>query len=371
MLTKQLCHPCTALICGLFYCTATHARPAYQIADVGVGGVSGVVINDSGQYALSTSLEVDGASNSLYLSLSDELRSLPTLGGRVSSISDINNSGTVVGVSRTAEQVPHATVYLSGAIIDLGEIRGFPSAAAAINDYGVIVGEMRGDDSTIGFIMNGPEHVMTLGSLGGRVTMPTDINNQGQVVGISLSGKPWTTGPTDAPAQEGFLWQNGVMVGIGSLGGNTSNAFSINDLGQIVGETALSDGEFHAFIYDPNGGMRDLGTSGMQSAAHSINNAGVVVGYAVDELGKWRAALFDESSEVQFLDQLIPSDSGWERLIRATDVNTQGQIAGVGLFAGEIRGFILTPIPEPAAILAAALALMGLFSAARRRLQRS
>jgi probable HAF family extracellular repeat protein len=55
----------------------------------------------------------------------------------------------------------------------------------------------------------------------------------------------------------------------------------INDTGQVVGMTILSDGSEHAFLYS-GGVMTDLGTlPGFgDSVATAINNAGQVVGRA-------------------------------------------------------------------------------------------
>ena len=89
-----------------------------------------------------------------------------------------------------------------------------------------------------------------------------------------------------------FVWDNGTMTDLGTLGGSTSSASSarsINDLGQVVGSAYLpGDAMSHTFLVTPQGGawfqdsdldgrndfMIDLGTF----FAADINNAGQVVG---------------------------------------------------------------------------------------------
>ena len=59
-----------------------------------------------------------------------------------------------------------------------------------------------------------------------------------------------------------------------------SDAYGINDAGQVVGYSHTAEGANHAFITGPDGmGMRDLGTlGGDYSYANGINDAGQVVG---------------------------------------------------------------------------------------------
>ena len=71
------------------------------------------------------------------------------------------------------------------------------------------------------------------------------------------------------------------MKDLGTLGGTSSSARDINDLGQVVGESQIAgDTEMHAFLFT-NGEMKDLGTlGGTMSTACGINNKGEVVGYS-------------------------------------------------------------------------------------------
>jgi probable HAF family extracellular repeat protein len=70
-----------------------------------------------------------------------------------------------------------------------------------------------------------------------------------------------------------------TLTDLGELGGGSSEAHAINELGQVVGRSAVTTGAFHPFLND--GTPNDLGTleGGTSGEATAVNDLGEVVGY--------------------------------------------------------------------------------------------
>jgi len=123
-------------------------------------------------------------------------------------------------------------------------------------------------------------------------------------------------------AQPVFGQTRYTVTDLGTLGGLTSNAYGINDSGQIVGQAD---------------------TSG-NSATHAFLKSG--------------------SGPIQDLNDLIDPASRWT-LEEAKGINDLGQIVGYGWTGGPNRGpnraFLLTPVPKPSTlVLCSGLGVVGL-----------
>jgi probable HAF family extracellular repeat protein len=175
-----------------------------------------------------------------------------------------------------------------------------------------------------------------IGTLGGNSSTAQAINDNGQVVGLSIN--------LNGDFHHAFLYDGTTMNDLGTLGGKYSLAAGINDNGQVVGYSYIANGDTHAFLYDGTT-MKDIGTLGGNRAyPGGINDNGQVVGYSYNANGVHHAFLYDELDGMLDLNNLIASDSGWF-LSEARGVNSSGQIVGKGTINGETHAYLLTPVP--------------------------
>ncbi|QXP91803.1 InlB B-repeat-containing protein [Methylococcus capsulatus] len=337
---------------------------------------------------------------------------LGTLGTGANSIAlGVNNHGEAAGFSNYNANfnANHAFKYASGAMADLGTLipggavqGGTFSLAYSINDAGVVVGSSYLDTgglklSTLPVRYNVDGTITQLGTfrtdardVGGAY----DINASGVIVG----GASYGDGDSDPSTHYApFIWKDGVMTSLGSLGGTRGNALAVNDSNDVVGFsfTGGDASTYHAFLYT-GGAMRDLhdafaisleGATG--SMANDINAEGAIVGQVdtangshavlyrqgiVTDLG-WlpggssasaigmnnetrivgvasvsgadgpsHAFLF-EDGELYDLNNLLETNPGWE-LTRAHEISNTGYIVGQGNINGASHAFLLSPIPD-------------------------
>jgi probable HAF family extracellular repeat protein len=155
----------------------------------------------------------------------------------------------------------------------------------------------------------------TLPTLGGDWCDAYAINSLGEVVGQSFSA----THP-----YQGFIYSGGTMTNLGNLGADIETyAFGINDNHQVVGYSWNKKQTFLAFLYQ-KGKMRSLGTLGGEySQAQAINNAGQVTGYAaLKGDSAVHAFLYSKAHKMVDIDTLGGANSF------GLAINSQGGVVG-------------------------------------------
>src|SRR5262245_19222255 len=168
----------------------------------------------------------------------------------------------------------------SYAVTDLGVTAGFSSNyATAINQTGDVAGVEQNNAGVSHAFLWHNGVTTDLGTLGGPSSWAYGLNDVGQVVGQAATAAFDMYGNHIAHA---FLWQNSVMTVLGTLGGDYSEAKGINNAGQVVGESLTTNASgntvWHAVRWG-GGAMTDLGTLGGDTSwATDINNVGQIVG---------------------------------------------------------------------------------------------
>jgi len=240
---------------------------------------------------------------------------------------------------------------------DLGTLGGTDAVALLINDRGQIVGASYtssapsaycganlGASLTTGAFLYEDGKMKNIGSFGGTCTFPTDLNDQGEIIGIStLPGDKY---------QHAFLWNGSLEDLHNTIGGHNAAAIALNNDGVAAGWASLKgDQVVHASLWK-NRSMTDLGTLDGDpcSLGYSINAQGQVVGvsgYQQDLSGcnsgtTLRAFLWDGTSMVDLNALISPQSSLY--LVQPETINDRGEIAGVGVDAsGNQHTFLLIP----------------------------
>jgi len=304
---------------------------------------------------------------------------------------------------------PTAVLALGPYIVtDLGTLGGTSSYGTAINDAGHAVGySTLAGGQTRAFIWTPGGGMQNLGALGSGDSQALDINNNDNVVGVtSNQAFRWTSpggmilldsanngkasGLNNSDAAIGERNLTSVDRTIKWDGSNTlsspfplsnSRGAALNDLGQLVVQSGSagaynngvnstltplpliptdlnnsrfitgSTGEIASVLdFDSNvfTSLGKLSPTDSFSNALGINAAGTIVGVSQGSGGFVADATY--TSIISLTSLLDTGFAGWT-ILSADDVNSAGQIIGVGQFNGVTHAVILTPVPEPTSCL--------------------
>jgi probable HAF family extracellular repeat protein len=264
----------------------------------------------------------------------------------------VSEGGVVAGLSENGSIDPltgfpelDAVMWNHGTVTGLGAFGGNGSIAWDINDWGQVVGgalnaipdSYASGQPFLAFPVaqqyraflwqNGRMH--DLGTLGGNDAVAALVNDLGQVAGDSYTNT--TPNPTTGvPTLDPFFWQNGRMIDLGTMGGTYGYPTWLNTWGQVVGQSNLAgDQTYHPFLWSGEG-LRDLGTFGGPSgSANWINDAGQVVGYADLPGGQCQGLACQHHAFLWSLGRLKDLGTlGGDACSRALSINLPGQVVG-------------------------------------------
>jgi probable HAF family extracellular repeat protein len=254
---------------GSFFGTEIHAFlwRAGVIRDLGTLGDDpdsiSVSINDSGQVTgFSFNISGPNARQHPFLWDNGNMLDLGTLGGNFAQPVGLNSRGQVTGVSDppgaepgvcTFQRICDPFLWDRGSLTDLGTFGGTFGEPNFIKDDGDVVGDATFPDGTQHAALWKGGKIKDLGTVdSGCSSTAWAINSNSQVVGISAS-----CGASSPLQLQAFLWENGSMVDLNTLGAPPSSglqlvvAQAINDRGEIAGFGALPTGDARAFVLIP------------------------------------------------------------------------------------------------------------------------
>jgi len=251
------------------FITAPNGGAMTGLGQLGETGSSASGVNDAGWVVGTSALFGDLPAG--FITGANGAGLMP-LGGAESTAgfkvpTDINNLGQAVGGDGASAYAfatgPGGTGFIA---IGAGEPGPLPYGdPVGINDRGQVA-------MSAGYLWTEADGAR---SLGADVFETAGINEAGQIVGRTFANAGFITAP-----------DGGALSLLGTLGGAFSVPTGLNDLGQVIGLSETADGLQHAFVTGAQGGaLTDLellpevaaaGWSGLLVAA--INDAGQIAG---------------------------------------------------------------------------------------------
>jgi hypothetical protein len=323
--------PCAALL--LLAVPALASAQTYRIVDLGdVGGQSAAfTIDPSGRAAGNVT---DLSAHFLPAVFDQTPMVLPHLSGFAEHVVfAFGPAGDPIGTAYTLGSLTPASFVSAGGIAaSLGQFQ-----ARAVNASGVVAGTTIVDNAglklpTACTAQGGV--ISTLPSLGGITSQALGIDDLGRVVGSSTTSGEASIRPT--------LWIGGIARDLGTLGGANGQAYAIAGT-RVIGWSQNTAGVKRPTRWTLDAAGNVITRTDLGGASTTAPGCARAFGPGADVLGvsSFRAMLFRADAAID-LNTRVLSLGGWT-LEQAWSANASGQIAGSGSLLGFPRAFRLDP----------------------------
>jgi probable HAF family extracellular repeat protein len=230
-------------------------------------------LNDQGKVVgLSWSGPRDGAKFNGVIWAPTYTRHLTSAGGDSVDLYDISNGGVIPGAVKRGDTW-QAILWTPEGVWEIP----YTERAVAVNER----------DEAVGWTLLGVEEKSSwLWHDGFFAEITRDFwDVDTRAVALNILGQVALNRRSDSrPETSAFRYTDRVYLSLGDLGGYVSEATAINDNGDVVGTSLTPEGYWHAFLFQDGVGLVDLNTqlppeSGWEVAsANGINNRGQIVG---------------------------------------------------------------------------------------------
>jgi probable HAF family extracellular repeat protein len=369
-----------AIVIGLAGISAASAQPLYSVTDLGVlpGSASCVPyrMNDRGDvvgYCAPAGANYNNLTAFVWRNgaMSDVGK---LTGGHYSLGMAINSLGVITGDGDTGNLRPQSwvTTTTPGVLLNIFPNNGGNTHTLFIADNGMIGGyytkSLSGNTGSWKGAIWTPDpkdprkyRTTDLPVLPGAInpksssSIPAVFNQSGQAAGYASNDQ--IIGPHAA------FWNNDATHSIVDLGvfpgDQGSYAHGMNDFGQVVGESHTPVGLPRAVVWN-NDAAHTLSelpplAGDNYAIAGSINNSGQVLGVSFYEppgvtafnegVPAYRVVLWRDGGVFELQTLVDPATgAGWTNIM-PNAINSLGQMAGSGVFNGQTRAILLTPLP--------------------------
>ncbi len=334
------------------FALAPYPGPFYKMVPIeSSGGLSAAVgydVNDSAQVAGGPGSMLTNNYNA-WLWEDGTLTSLGNISGYdFGWARGINGSRQIVGYLGSFDSIynysARAFLWQNGALTALpNPFGGQVSYALGINDAGRFAGyTVDSDGLPIPVLWNSTTDAVRLSS--DKYGVANAIDQSGRVAGSFYPDYADTT------VYHACLWKDGAMTDLGTLGGDSSSAYGLNDSGQVVGASHNADGKSVGFLWE-NGSMTELpgyynpGVSyTYQFIPSAVNDDGTIVG------GAFR--MKRGGAVIPLDDLVVEGGEGWT--ISMGSAGTARAISDDGYITGRMQpygsaadvAYLLVPLEE-------------------------